>query len=180
MKKIQKEFYKFAPILLAPGMFMSAMVPFILPSLKMMVVMVGLMNQAALVGAIFTILRNNAFDDKYEHKVVYVNSGYENEKLKFASSNNEEHFHTNHLGILYEDPKASMAGQPIVDPPFDDNFGNIEELPPLSVSPEWIKEYTDNKMIKMIKKQPNDNIFYNGRIPIRRSRPNPISNVQPD
>ncbi|XP_075974100.1 uncharacterized protein LOC142975248 [Anticarsia gemmatalis] len=171
MKKLQKEFYKLAPIFLAPGLFISAIVPFVLPSLKMMILMVGFMNQMALAGAVFTILRNNAFNDKYEHKVVYVNNGYENEKFKFAASNNEEHFHTNHLGILYMDPKARIPSRPIVDPPFGDEFGNIEELPPMPVNPQWIKDYTDNKMLSMLKKEPNDDVFFNDRLPIRRSKP---------
>lgn len=45
----------------------------------MMTFGVGMMNQMALTGAIFTLLRNNAFNDKYDKKVIYINSGYKNE-----------------------------------------------------------------------------------------------------
>ncbi|CAB3223656.1 unnamed protein product [Arctia plantaginis] len=174
MKKIQKEFYKIAPILLLPGLLISALLPFVLPSLKMMVLMVGFMNQMALVGAIFTILRNNAFNDKYDHKVIYVNSGYENEKLQLSPSNNEEHFHTDHVGILYDDYKTRSPIKPIVNSHFEDNFGDFEEMSPVSVNPKWIKDYTDGKMIAMLRKQPNDDLFFNGGMSGRRSK---IENV---
>lgn len=169
MKKIQKDFYKLAPFMLVPGLFISAILPFVLPSLKMMVLTVGMMNQMALVGAIFTILRNNAFNDKYEHKVVYVNSGYDNEKLQLSPSNTEEHFHTDHLGILYDDSKTRSPIKPI-ESNFEDNFGDFEEMAPVSVNPKWIKDYTDSKMIAMLNKQPHDDMFFNGRIPLRRSK----------
>ncbi|CAH0581232.1 unnamed protein product [Chrysodeixis includens] len=149
MKKLYKMFYKFSPILLLPGLIMSAIFPFILPGLKMMTLMVGMMNNMALMGAIFTMLRNNAFNDKYEHKVVYVNSGYDNEK--FAATNTEEHIHSNHYGILYDDVHRPK----IEEQHFAETFENGEEVPALSVSPEWLKAYADGKMLAIIGKNRN-------------------------
>lgn len=161
MKKLQKQFYKYVPFLMAPGLFLSAILPFALPSLKMMVMMVGMMNNMALVSAIFTLLRNNAFNDKYQHRVIYTNNGYKNEKLRHASSDNEEHIHTDHIGILYDD-HTHLPEKP--SPHFVDNYGNIEELPTLSVSPEWIKEFTNQKIISMRRKETNDDNNYNRKM----------------
>lgn len=151
MKKLQKAFYKFAPIMLLPGLVMSAIFPFILPGLKMMTLMVGMMNNMALMGAIFTILRNNAFNDKYEHKVIYVNDGYNNEK--YAATNLEEHIHSDHFGELYEDTKRPLKHE---DHSFnEEHFDHVDDVPAFSVNPEWLKAYADGKMLAIIGK---DNI----------------------
>lgn len=147
MKKIQKTFYKIMPFLVMPGLIMSAIFPFFLPGLKMMTLMVGMMNNMALTGAIFTILRNNAFNDRYEHKVIYVNDGYENEK--YAASNTEEHIHTNHFGGLYDDTKEHIKQE---DHAFGEDFNHVEEVPTLSVNPEWLKAYTAGNMLAIVGK----------------------------
>ncbi|KAJ8730854.1 hypothetical protein PYW08_002267 [Mythimna loreyi] len=154
MKKLKKYAYQFAPLMLVPGLVMSAIFPFILPGLKMMTLMVGMMNNMALMGAIFTILRNNAFDDKYEHKVVYVNDGYRNEK--YAATNLEEHIHSDHIGLLYDDSKGppKHADHQI----YGEDFYNAEDVPSAySVNPEWLKAYADGKMMAIIGK---DNKIY--------------------
>ncbi|XP_022814813.1 uncharacterized protein LOC111348437 [Spodoptera litura] len=145
-KKLQKMFHKYAPFLLVPGLVVSAIIPFILPGLKMMTLMVGMMNSMALMGATFTILRNNAFNDKYQHKVIYVNSGYENEK-HFAATNNEEHIHTDHYGMVYDETKnhpqqASNA--------LGVEFDNMESLPPFALNPDWLKAYSDGKIVALM------------------------------
>lgn len=143
MKKVQKMFYKYAPFLLVPGLVVSAIIPFILPALKMMTLMVGMMNSMALMGATFTILRNNAFNDKYQHKVIYVNSGYENEKQHFAATNNEEHIHTDHYGMVYDETKnhPQQAGV---------EFENMESLPPFALNPDWLKAYSEGKIVALM------------------------------
>uniref|UniRef100_A0A2A4JEX8 Osiris 18 n=1 Tax=Heliothis virescens TaxID=7102 RepID=A0A2A4JEX8_HELVI len=148
IKKLKKYAYRFAPLMLVPGLVMSAIFPFILPGLKMMTLMVGMMNNMALMGAVFTMLRNNAFNDKYEHKVVYVNSGYDNEKY-YAAANTEEHIHTNHIGSLFDDSKRPLRHE---DHGYGEDFDSTEELPALSVNPEWLKAYADGKMFAIIGK----------------------------
>ncbi|CAK1601125.1 unnamed protein product [Parnassius mnemosyne] len=87
MKKLHKKFYNIVPLLLLPGLIMSAILPFVLPALKLMTVAVGMLNNMALSGAVFTLLRNNAFNEANRHKIVYANVGYHNEKQYAASSN---------------------------------------------------------------------------------------------
>lgn len=148
MKKVQKYMYKFAPLMLVPGLVMSAIFPFILPGLKMMTLMVGMMNNMALMGAIFTILRNNAFNDKYEHKVVYVNDGYNNEK--YAATNIEEHVHSDHFGLLYDETKRPPQHEDHHN--FGESFDHVEEGASFSVNPEWLKAYADGKMLAFVGK----------------------------
>lgn len=150
MKKMKKALYKFAPLMLVPGLVMSAIFPFILPGLKMMTLMVVMMNNMALMGAIFTILRNNAFNNKYEHKVVYVNDGYNNEK--YAATNIEEHVHSDHFGVLYDDTKRPPKHE---DHTFGEDYDHVEDVPALSVNPEWLKAYADGKMLAIIGKDNN-------------------------
>ncbi|KPI92677.1 hypothetical protein RR46_13898 [Papilio xuthus] len=80
MKKMKKKFLSIIPLLLVPGLIMSAILPFVLPALKMMVIAVGILNNMALSGAVFTLLRNNAFNEANQHRIIYVNEGYHNEK----------------------------------------------------------------------------------------------------
>ncbi|XP_014362522.2 uncharacterized protein LOC106714093 [Papilio machaon] len=80
MKKMKKKFLNIIPLLLVPGLIMSAILPFVLPALKMMVIAVGILNNMALSGAVFTLLRNNAFNEANQHRIIYVNEGYHNEK----------------------------------------------------------------------------------------------------
>ncbi|CAH2245029.1 jg17426 [Pararge aegeria aegeria] len=82
MKKFEKYFYELVPFILLPGLLMSAVLPFLLPTLKMMTIGAGMLNNMALTGAVFTLLRNNAFNDKYEKKVIYLNNGYLNDKYE--------------------------------------------------------------------------------------------------
>ncbi|CAG9578841.1 unnamed protein product [Danaus chrysippus] len=86
MKKITKQFYAIMPLLILPGLLMSAILPFFLPTLKMMTLATGMLNNMALTGAVFTLLRNNAFNDKYQKKVIYLNKGYVNDKYPHISS----------------------------------------------------------------------------------------------
>lgn len=142
--------------MVVPGLIMSAIFPFILPGLKMMTLMVVMMNNMALSGAIFTLLRNNAFNDKYEHKVIYVNDGYKNEK--YAATNIEEHIHSDHYGGIYDDSKRPLTHD---DHTFgEEHYVHGEEVPAYSVNPEWLKQYADGKMLAIIG---NDNTHHNGK-----------------
>ncbi|KAG6461416.1 hypothetical protein O3G_MSEX012613 [Manduca sexta] len=144
-KKFTKMFYKIVPFLVLPGLLMSAVLPFILPALKMMTIGAGMLNNMALTGAVFTLLRNNAFNDKYEHKVLYVNAGYKNEKhaplhfteghptnvqydIAYAKSHKDERHENNEYSI-------------------DENVETIEEVP---INPNWINKYSGNKYYKVI------------------------------
>ncbi|KOB75263.1 Uncharacterized protein OBRU01_07945 [Operophtera brumata] len=124
MKKLKKTFYKIIPLLVLPGLIMSAILPFVLPALKMMTLAAGMINNMAFTGAVFTLLRNNAFNDKYQHRVIYVNEGYKNEKLA--------HFKHAHDELEnYEESKDDFVIG-------DDNGGAIEEMP---LNSGWIQQY---------------------------------------
>ncbi|XP_047509176.1 uncharacterized protein LOC125052400 [Pieris napi] len=76
-KKMTKTFYQALPFLILPGIVMSAILPFFLPTLTMATVATVMLNNMALVGAVLMLLRNNAFNDRnYPKKVIYLNAGY--------------------------------------------------------------------------------------------------------
>ncbi|KAL0880739.1 hypothetical protein ABMA27_001951 [Loxostege sticticalis] len=147
MKKMRKVFYKIVPFMLLPGLLMSAILPFVLPALKMMTVAVGMLNNMALSGAIFTLLRNNAFNDKYDHKIIYVNEGYSNEK----------HAHKHHHDQEYKTEEDYHYGASQVhDTPehiSGSDFDIVEELPGTSnANADWINQYYGNKFVKVARK----------------------------
>ncbi|XP_050674022.1 uncharacterized protein LOC126971676 [Leptidea sinapis] len=76
MKQLDKMIENFFPLIILPGLIMSAILPFFLPGLKMMTLAAGMLNNMALTGAVFTLLRNNAFNDKSRRKIIYINNGY--------------------------------------------------------------------------------------------------------
>lgn len=117
---------------MVPGLIMSAILPFILPALKMMVVGVGILNNMALSGAVFTLLRNNAFDDKYEKKIIYVNSGYKNEKHSTIQYKNPAH---DNYDAYYSDYTHHNDHDEHV---FGEDVETIEEVPPHE---DWLKQY---------------------------------------
>lgn len=124
MKKVKKMFYKILPLLVVPGLIMSAILPFVLPALKMMTLAAGIINNMAFTGAVFTLLRNNAFNDLYKHRVIYVNEGYKNEK----------HAHFKHAHKDFESYEESEDDFVIGD----DNGEPIEQLP---LKSDWIQQY---------------------------------------
>lgn len=105
---------------------MAAIIPFILPGLKLMTLAAVMINNMAFTGAVFTLLRNNAFNDKYEHRVIYTNEGYKNEKHNHFSHGHEE----------FENYEESHDDFVIGD----ENVEHIQE--PLDSS--WIKQYEPN------------------------------------
>lgn len=130
MKKMEKYFYELVPFILLPGLLMSAVLPFFLPTLKMMTIGAGMLNNMALSGAVFTLLRNNAFNDRYEKKVIYVNSGYLND----------------------HEPLADSPSEFIVDGDFNkfqDNYGNDvkdlhvtgQEAFDADITSDWFKQF---------------------------------------
>lgn len=138
MKKLYKQFYKIMPFILVPGLIMSAVLPFFLPMLKMMTLAAGMLNNMALTGAVFTLLRNNAFNDKYQNKVIYINEGYSNDG-----------YHDKY------EPLGDTPSQVIVDPNFGNNFGGFEDhkiknffvgnkpINDYEVNADWLKELTE-------------------------------------
>lgn len=103
---------------------MAAVIPFILPALKLLTLAAVVINNMAFTGAVFTLLRNNAFNDKYEHKVIYVNEGYKNEKHTHFVHGNED------LENYEESQNDYVIGE--------ENGEHIEKQPPES---GWIKQY---------------------------------------
>ncbi|KAJ0175635.1 hypothetical protein K1T71_008794 [Dendrolimus kikuchii] len=132
MKKMKKSFYKILPFLMVPGLIMSAILPFVLPALKMMVVGVGILNNMALSGAVFTLLRNNAFSDRYDKKVIYVNAGYKNEKHSTIQYKNPTHdnYDTHYSDFTHHSDHDEHT--------FGEDLETIEEVPANS---DWLKQY---------------------------------------
>lgn len=141
MKKMRKAFYNIVPYLLLPGLIMSAILPFVLPALKMMTVAVGMLNNMALSGAIFTLLRNNAFNDKYDKKVIYVNEGYMNEKHADIIHDHEPETDYNYEASQVHSIPAHISGS---------DFDIVEEIPETS-NTDWIKQYYADKLVKVAK-----------------------------
>lgn len=135
MKKAKKTFYKVLPLLVLPGLIMSAILPFVLPALKLMVVGVGMLNNMALTGAVFTLLRNNAFNDKYEHKVIYVNEGYKNEKHAHIHEH-DPHNQAAHDSHDYQYAESNPIGM--------EHMPEIETVEELPLNSDWIKNYYGN------------------------------------
>ncbi|XP_068632671.1 uncharacterized protein [Battus philenor] len=106
MKKWRKKFFNIIPLLLVPGLIMSAILPFVLPALKMMVIAVGMLNNMALSGAVFTLLRNNAFNEANQHRIIYVNEGYHNEK-HYPLPNNLHHYSTSNEEVFGDPPQRN-------------------------------------------------------------------------
>ena len=124
-------------MLLLPGVIISAALPFFLPTLKMMTLAAGMLNNMALTGAVFTLLRNNAFNDKYHSKVIYINDGYINDG-----------YHDKY------EPLGDTQSPVIVDPSQDNNFADFEDykikndfandkpVKGYEVNPDWFKQLT--------------------------------------
>lgn len=108
---MRKRFYRVVPFLLLPGLLMAAVLPFVLPALKMMTIATVMLNNMALSGAVFTLLRNNAFADKYHKKIIYVNEGYKNEKHL------HHHFADESQHVYYNDEEPGIGNHVPVAPP---------------------------------------------------------------
>lgn len=142
MKKWRKKFYNIVPFLLLPGLIMAAILPFVLPALKMTTVAVGMLNNMALSGAIFTLLRNNAFNDRYDKKVIYVNEGYDNEKhAKFHHSLQKPD------NVI--DYGAHQTQDHYVTDVAENDFDIIEETP--TSNTDLINQYYGDKFVKVVR-----------------------------
>ncbi|CAK1540457.1 unnamed protein product [Leptosia nina] len=159
MKKMMELFYKVLPILILPGLVLSASFPFFLPTLKMATMATMMLNKMALTGAIFTLLRNNAFNDHhYPKRVIYINAGYGKHKydpIIVAPSENVDdvagpNFETQHSTEVTHDVKDyHLVG---IDPntgissPFNfewlkntDNTGKVKNVQIIGEVPDWRK-----------------------------------------
>lgn len=65
-------------LLFAPAMFIAGMMPWILPGVKMAVMMVTMMNNMAFSSALFTLIRGYIFDTRPDDHILYINNGYKN------------------------------------------------------------------------------------------------------
>ncbi|XP_023935407.2 uncharacterized protein LOC112043947 [Bicyclus anynana] len=141
MKKLEKYFYELVPFMVLPGLLMSAVLPFFLPTLKMMTLGAGLLNNMALTGAVFTLLRNNAFNDKYEKKVIYLNDGYLNDKFE---------------------PLADTPAEFVVEGDFDkypEKYAGLEDTDIKefhvngedSLNSDWLKQISGNDAVKLFR-----------------------------
>ncbi|XP_059047390.1 uncharacterized protein LOC131842839 [Achroia grisella] len=131
---MKKKFYNIVPYLLLPGLIMSAILPFVLPALKLMTMGVVMLNNMAFTGAVFTLLRNNAFNDRYEHKVKYVNAGYKNEHLTYDHDDAYSH-HYNNYDIKHS---VDHVHEVVDDHGEYENAEAVEEIPANS---DWLKQY---------------------------------------
>lgn len=140
MKKMQKNFYNVLPLLMIPGLIMSAILPFVLPALKLMTVGVGMINNMALTGAVFTLLRNNAFSDKYEHKIIYVNEGYKNEKISPIYLHDESQFENVEMPLEFSasNVKGVMA--------------TTNDLVQIPTDADLINQYYGNEGMKLVRR----------------------------
>lgn len=77
-RKMKKE--NMAQLLVTPGLIMAGILPWVLPQLKTLVMIVGLMNQVAFSMSFFALLRRLIFERNNEEHIFYVNQGYTNEK----------------------------------------------------------------------------------------------------
>lgn len=65
-------------LLFIPAMWIAGMMPWILPGVKMAVMMVTMMNNMAFSTALFSLIRGYLFDTRPDDHVVYLNYGYKN------------------------------------------------------------------------------------------------------
>lgn len=162
MKKMQKKFYGILPLLLLPGLIMSAILPFVLPALKLMTVGAVMINNMALSGAVFTLLRNNAFSDKYEHKIIYANEGYKNEKISPVYLQNESEFEEVEVPIEFSG--SNMKGVLVTT-------GDLQEVP---TNADFINQFYGTEGMKLVRRSqitPDKvKIPNNVRVPERVSR----------
>lgn len=108
---------------------MSAVLPFVLPALKLMTVAVGVLNNMALTGAVFTLLRNNAFTD-YNHKILYVNSGYKNEMKEPVHFEEEPAPVHENYDTYYAESNA-----------YDQGLGDFNKHEGVSLNSNWVSQY---------------------------------------
>lgn len=66
-------------MLFTPAMFIAGMMPWILPGIKMAVMMVTMMNNMAFSSALFALIRGYIFDTRPDDHIIYVNNGYKNQ-----------------------------------------------------------------------------------------------------
>lgn len=65
-------------LLFTPAMFIAGMMPWILPGVKMAVMMVTMMNNMAFSSALFALIRGYIFDTRPDDHILYINNGYKN------------------------------------------------------------------------------------------------------
>lgn len=140
MKKLQKQFYNVLPLLLLPGLIMSAILPFVLPALKLMTVGVGMINNMALSGAVFTLLRNNAFSDKYEHKIIYVNEGYKNEKISPIHLHDDSQFEEIEMPIEFSGSNVKGV------------LATTDDLVEIPTNADFINQYYGNEGMTLVRR----------------------------
>lgn len=65
-------------MLFAPAMFIAGIMPWILPGVKMAVMMVTMINNMAFSSALFALIRGYIFDTRPDDHIIYINQGYKN------------------------------------------------------------------------------------------------------
>lgn len=166
MKKMQKKFYSILPLLVLPGLIMSAILPFVLPALKMMTVGVVMLNNMALSGAVFTLLRNNAFSDKYEHKIIYVNEGYKNEKISPVYVHDENQYEQVEMPLEFT--SSNVKGV----------LSTTDDLVEIPSNADFINQYYGNEGMSLVRRSQKtpgllktpENIGVPERVSRRKSR----------
>nr|CAI5820445.1 unnamed protein product [Callosobruchus analis] len=87
--------------LLVPGFLMAGILPWVMPKLQMVVMMLSMVNNMAFTSALFTLIRNFIFERETAQHVLYINNGY---KKKNRHRNTEKPYkeHQGHAPVYYE------------------------------------------------------------------------------
>lgn len=95
-RKMKMKMENFLPYLIAPAFLMAGVMPWILPKLKIAVMLVGLINNIAFSQALFSLVRNYVFNTVPEEHIIYLNNGYKNKKKHIYHPPIPQAAHTDH------------------------------------------------------------------------------------
>ncbi|VEN36852.1 unnamed protein product [Callosobruchus maculatus] len=84
--------------LLVPGFLMAGILPWVMPKLQMVAMMLSMVNNMAFTSALFTLIRNFIFERESAQHVLYINNGYK----KKNRHRNQYKEHQHHAPIYYE------------------------------------------------------------------------------
>lgn len=84
-RKMKKKMPNVLPFLVTPGLVMAGILPWVLPQIKMLVFIVGMMNQVAFSMSFFSLVRRYIFEGNNAEHTFYVNHGYQNEHTQHGN-----------------------------------------------------------------------------------------------
>lgn len=95
-------------LFLIPAMWIAGMMPWILPGIKMVVMMVTMMNNMAFSTALFSLIRGYLFDVRPDDHIIYLNYGYKNGAQGHNAHSNSNN--VNYVNNPYLYPHSSSTG----------------------------------------------------------------------